>query len=120
MLIGYLYLRRDSYLYRIRNEVSDWRYERNKKKFEVYVNVRDEQLMPLIEEIHAESAGTYGARRITRALRRKGVDVARCTVERLMAELDIEGVIRGRRRRTTISEPSAVERIISREGTAAR
>jgi membrane associated rhomboid family serine protease len=38
MLIGYLYLRRDSYLYRLRNEVSDWRYERNKKKFEVYVN----------------------------------------------------------------------------------
>ncbi|MBX7553534.1 transposase [Streptomyces sp. NPDC004232] len=28
--------------------------------------------MPLIEEIHAESGGTYGARRITRALRRKG------------------------------------------------
>src|ERR1700746_3246820 len=27
MLIGYLYLRRDSYLYRIRNEVSDWRFE---------------------------------------------------------------------------------------------
>src|SRR5262252_7420281 len=38
MLIGYLYLRRDSYLYRLRNEVSDWRYERNKKKFEVYIN----------------------------------------------------------------------------------
>ena len=38
MVIGYLYLRRDSYLYRLRNEVSDWRYERNRKKFEVYVN----------------------------------------------------------------------------------
>jgi transposase InsO family protein len=63
--------------------------------------------MPLIEEIHDESGGTCGARRITRALRRKGVDVARCTVERLMAELEIEGVIRGRRRRTTIPEPSA-------------
>ncbi|MFG3133824.1 transposase [Streptomyces tendae] len=34
----------------------------------------------------------------TRALRRKDVDVARCTVERLMVELGIEGVIRGRRR----------------------
>ncbi|MFB7111085.1 IS3 family transposase [Streptomyces sp. NPDC056291] len=32
---------------------------------------------------------------MTRALRRKGVEVARCTVERLMAELGIEGVIRG-------------------------
>ena len=38
MAIGYLYLRRDSYLYRIRNEVSDWKFERNKKKFEVYIN----------------------------------------------------------------------------------
>jgi membrane associated rhomboid family serine protease len=38
MVIGYLYLRRDSYLYRLRNEVSDWKFERNKKKFEVYIN----------------------------------------------------------------------------------
>ena len=69
--------------------------------------LRDEQLMPLIEEIHAESGATYGARRITRALRRKGIDVARCTIERLMRELGIEGVIRGQRRRTTVPEPSA-------------
>lgn len=54
-----------------------------------------------------ESGGTYGARRITRALRRKGHEVARCTVERLMVEPGIEGVIRGRRRHTTIPEPSA-------------
>lgn len=38
MLIGYLYLRRDSYLFRLRNEVSDWKYERNRKKFDVYIN----------------------------------------------------------------------------------
>ncbi|MFE9045866.1 IS3 family transposase [Streptomyces sp. NPDC007818] len=68
---------------------------------------RDEQLMPLIEEAHAESGGTYSARRITRALRRRGHEVARCTVERLMADLGLEGVIRGRRRRTTVPEPSA-------------
>jgi transposase InsO family protein len=66
--------------------------------------------MPLIEQVHAESGGTYGARRITRALGRKGVDVARCTVERLMVDLGVEGVIRGRRRRTTIPEPSAPAR----------
>ncbi|WP_106429465.1 IS3 family transposase [Streptomyces sp. SPB074] len=68
---------------------------------------RDEQIVPMIEQIHVESGGTYGARRITRALRRKGAEVARCTMERLMAELGIEGVIRGQRRRTTVSEPSA-------------
>jgi len=38
MVIGYLYLRRDSYLYRLRNEMSDWRYQRNRKRFEVYIN----------------------------------------------------------------------------------
>ena len=38
MLIGYLYLRRDSYLFRLRNEVSDWKYERNRRKFDVYIN----------------------------------------------------------------------------------
>src|SRR3989440_1965545 len=38
MLIGYLYLRRDSYLFRLRNEVSDWKYQRNRKRFEVYIN----------------------------------------------------------------------------------
>jgi transposase InsO family protein len=44
-------------------------------------------------------------RRITRALRRKGVDVARCTVERLMRELGLEGVIRGQRRRGAAAVP---------------
>jgi len=38
MLIGYLYLRRDSYLFRLRNEVSDWKFQRNRKKFDVYIN----------------------------------------------------------------------------------
>jgi transposase InsO family protein len=64
--------------------------------------------MPLIEEIHAEPGrSTYGPRRITRALRGKGHERARCTVERLMAGFGIEGVIRGRQRRTTVPEPSA-------------
>lgn len=69
--------------------------------------LRDEEVLPLIAQVHAESGATYGARRITHTLRRQGHQVARCTVERLMAELNIEGVIRGRRRRTTIAEPSA-------------
>ncbi|WUK68438.1 IS3 family transposase (plasmid) [Streptomyces coelicoflavus] len=43
------------------------------------------------------SGRTYGARRFTRALVRAGHAVARCTVERLMRELGIEGVIRGQR-----------------------
>jgi membrane associated rhomboid family serine protease len=37
MLVGWLYLRRGSFLYNVRNSVSDWKYERNKKRFEVYM-----------------------------------------------------------------------------------
>jgi membrane associated rhomboid family serine protease len=38
MLIGYIYFRRGSFLYNVRNSVSDWQYRRNRKRFEVYVN----------------------------------------------------------------------------------
>ncbi|MEW1701078.1 IS3 family transposase, partial [Streptomyces sp. NPDC091278] len=74
-------------------ELSPSTYFARKKRPKPARQLRDEQFMPLIEEIHAESGGTYGACRITHALRRKGVVVARCTVERLMAELGLEGVI---------------------------
>ncbi|CAM5666987.1 MULTISPECIES: IS3 family transposase [Streptomyces] len=88
-------------------ELSPSTYFARKKRPKSARRLRDEQLLPLIEEIHTESGATYGARRITRALQRKGIEVARCTVERLMRELGIEGVIRGQRRRTTVPEPSA-------------
>jgi len=38
MLVGYLYLRRGSFLYSVRNSVSDWQYKRNRKRFDVYIN----------------------------------------------------------------------------------
>jgi hypothetical protein len=37
MLIGWLYLRRGSFLFRVRNEVADWKYKQNRKRFEVYM-----------------------------------------------------------------------------------
>ncbi|MFJ4548901.1 IS3 family transposase [Streptomyces sp. NPDC088817] len=103
-------------------ELSPSTYFARKKRPKSARRLRDEQLMPLIERVHAESGGTYGARRITRALRRKGVQVARCTVERLMAELGLEGVIRGQRRRTTVPEPSAPRPpdLVDRDFTASR
>ncbi len=54
-------------------ELSPSTYFARKKRPKSARRLRDEQLMPLIEEVHAESGGTYGARRITRALGRKGV-----------------------------------------------
>jgi membrane associated rhomboid family serine protease len=37
MLIGWLYLRRGSFLFRVRNEMADWRYQKNRKRFQVYM-----------------------------------------------------------------------------------
>jgi membrane associated rhomboid family serine protease len=36
MLVGYVYLRRGSFLYSPRNFLSDWKRRRMRKKFEVY------------------------------------------------------------------------------------
>jgi membrane associated rhomboid family serine protease len=38
MLVGYIYLRRGSFLYNVRNTVTDWQHKRNRKRFEVYIN----------------------------------------------------------------------------------
>ena len=49
----------------------------------------------------------YGARRVWLTLRREGHEIARCTVERLMADMGIAGVQRGRRPRTTVADTAA-------------
>lgn len=38
MLVAWLYLRRGSFLYSVRNTVSDWQYRRNRRRFDVYIN----------------------------------------------------------------------------------
>jgi hypothetical protein len=48
--------------------------------------------------------GTYGRRKMTAYLRRQGVDVARCTVDRLMRDEGLSGIVRGRKHRTTIAD----------------
>ena len=49
----------------------------------------------------------YGARKVWRQLGREDIEVARCTVERLMRSLGLQGVVRGRKCRTTIADDSA-------------
>ena len=49
----------------------------------------------------------YGADKVWRQLQREGVTVARCTVERLMRELNLRGVRRGKQQRTTVPDPKA-------------
>ena len=64
--------------------------------------VRDEELKPEILRVHTENFGVYGAPKIWAQLNREGIGVARCTVERLMRQLGLQGVVRGRPKRTTI------------------
>ena len=63
---------------------------------------RDEQLCLMIRRVWEENFRVYGARKVWRQLQREGLVVARCTVERLMRQLGLAGVVRGRRCRTTI------------------
>jgi putative transposase len=69
--------------------------------------VRDARLKVEIRRIHQDNFGVYGARKVWRQLHREGVAVARCTVERLMGELHLEGVRRGKARRTTTPDQAA-------------
>ena len=68
---------------------------------------RDAALKTEVQRVFAENFGVYGARKIWRQLQREGFGVARCTVERLMAGLGLQGVIRGKPVRTTISDKAA-------------
>ena len=68
---------------------------------------RDRALVSEIRRVHEENFGVYGARKVWRQLAREEIVVARCTVERLMRSLGLEGVVRGRKCRTTIAEEGA-------------
>ena len=67
---------------------------------------RDDELKDQIRRVFETNRGVYGARKVWRQLRREGITVARCTVERLMGELGIAGVVRGKPRRTTQTDGS--------------
>jgi transposase InsO family protein len=84
--------------------------------------VRDADLREEIERVWKENFGVYGARKVWRQLIREGVDVARCTVDGLMREMGLRGVVRGRKVKTTITDELA-ERpldLVKRDFTADR
>ena len=66
--------------------------------------VRDEQLRADIMRVWTANYQVYGAFKVWRELGRQGIQVARCTVERLMRELGIAGVRRGKKIRTTVRD----------------
>ncbi|MGH6914185.1 MAG: IS3 family transposase, partial [Geminicoccales bacterium] len=67
---------------------------------------RDRALAPEVRRVFEENFSVYGARKVWRQLRREGFEVARCTVERLMRAMGLEGAVRGKKLRTTIPDRS--------------
>jgi putative transposase len=68
---------------------------------------RDLELSVDIQRVWEENFQVYGVRKVWRQMNREDIEVARCTVERLMKRLGIEGARRGRSCRTTIPDNAA-------------
>ena len=85
-------------------------------------HLRDRYLMPQIQRVWKENFRVYGARKVWRQLNREGFTVARCTVERLMQKLGLQGVVRGKKQITTISDPAQdrAPDLVKRTFTASR
>ena len=72
---------------------------------------QDEVLKPEIKRVYDASLdGVYGAKKVWKQLRREGFAVARCTIERLMKELGLSGVQKGRRYKVTTIVNDALQR----------
>jgi transposase InsO family protein len=84
---------------------------------------RDETLRPKIERVWNDNHAVYGAEKVWRQLGREHVDVARCTVERLMRSMGLRGAVRGRAFKvTTVADEMAIRPpdLVDREFTASR
>lgn len=82
---------------------------------------RDDELETHIQRVWDENHGVYGAQKVWRQLRREKVQVARCTVERLMRKKGLRGVVRGRAFKVTTVADDAAERprdLVNREFSA--
>ena len=83
---------------------------------------RDDWLTTQIQQVWDENFGVYGARKVWRQLTRDGIAVARCTVERLMRQMGLQGVVRGRAFKTTTPDDAAARPadLVNREFVATR
>ena len=68
---------------------------------------RDGVLKREIHRVFKDNYAVYGVRKVWRQMKREGFDVARCTVARLMKAQGLQGVIRGKSVRTTVSDKAA-------------
>ncbi len=84
--------------------------------------LRDAELLVDIRRVHAKNFGVYGAKKLHAQLRREGVSVARCTVERLMRAEGLRGISREKGPRTTLpgDGPGTRADLVERDFTATR
>ncbi|MDY0134363.1 MAG: IS3 family transposase [Atribacterota bacterium] len=68
---------------------------------------RDERLEPEIQRVWHDNMQVYGADKVWHQLNREGIRIARCTVERLMKRLGLQGARRGKVVRTTVPDHAA-------------
>jgi transposase InsO family protein len=68
---------------------------------------RDEQLWPQVQRVWDANRRVYGVDKVYKQMNREAITVARCTVERLMRKLGLQGVRRGKHMRTTWPDPKA-------------
>lgn len=68
---------------------------------------KDVALKPEITRVFEDNFAVYGVRKVWRQLKREKLDVASCTVDRFMKEMGLQGVIRGKPIRTTLSDKAA-------------
>jgi transposase InsO family protein len=68
---------------------------------------RDEELRGEVRRVFEENFRVYGVRKVWRQLGREGFDVSRCAVARLMCQMGLEGAVRGKPVKTTISDRTA-------------
>lgn len=67
----------------------------------------DAALKPEVARVFAENFAVYGVRKVWRQMQCEGFGIARCTVERLMRDMGLAGVIHGKPVRTTFSDKAA-------------
>ncbi len=93
-----------------------WRHKAEQRKPELRCAraKRDDVLMPEIRRVWHANFQVYGAEKVWRQLKREEVWVARCTVERLMKRLGLEGARRGKVVKTTFPDktlPCPLDRV---------
>jgi transposase InsO family protein len=102
------------YEHRARAKDPDRRPDRDK---------RDENLRPKIKRVWNDNHAVYGADKVWRQLGRERVEVARCTVERLMRGMGLHGAVRGRAFKVTTIVDETARRppdLVHRDFTATR